>query len=233
MSHFEHREFKLKWNEHNTAKAYILTILFFRKMWYTGRRGATHCPWILEHYQDTPMALFIWRDFRIAKKRGGKVQQDYIHEVPIIFHDNLQRESCKRYDPTTSVTWRQLLRMHMNTTSTAPNAEIQDLCTLPTWDISLGSLTLPAPEAGNFVELLLLKREHFRTGSTLNETVAIDPRGKWVLVTTEWRDLRFRMEEPPPEWRAAANILNRQSRTADKAWSSSLGVGRGANNSSP
>jgi hypothetical protein len=34
-------------------------------------------------------------------------------------------------------------------------------------------------------------------------------------------------------WRAAANILNKQSRTANKAWSSSLGVGRGANNSSP
>jgi hypothetical protein len=31
----------------------------------------------------------------------------------------------------------------------------------------------------------------------------------------------------------AANILNKQSRTADKGWSSSLGVGRGANNSSP
>jgi hypothetical protein len=34
-------------------------------------------------------------------------------------------------------------------------------------------------------------------------------------------------------WRAAANILNKKSQTADKGWSSSLGVGRGANNSSP
>jgi hypothetical protein len=34
-------------------------------------------------------------------------------------------------------------------------------------------------------------------------------------------------------WRVAANILNKQSRTADKGWSSSLVVGRGANNSSP
>jgi hypothetical protein len=33
-------------------------------------------------------------------------------------------------------------------------------------------------------------------------------------------------------WRVAANILNKQSRTADKGGSSSLGVGRGANNSS-
>jgi hypothetical protein len=34
-------------------------------------------------------------------------------------------------------------------------------------------------------------------------------------------------------WRVAANILNKQSRTADKVWTSSLGVGRGANNSPP
>jgi hypothetical protein len=34
-------------------------------------------------------------------------------------------------------------------------------------------------------------------------------------------------------WRVAANILNKKSRAADKEWSSSLGVGRGANNSSP
>jgi hypothetical protein len=29
-------------------------------------------------------------------------------------------------------------------------------------------------------------------------------------------------------WRVTANVLNKQSRTADKGWSSSLGVGRGA-----
>jgi hypothetical protein len=31
-------------------------------------------------------------------------------------------------------------------------------------------------------------------------------------------------------WRVAANILNKQSRTDDNGWPSSLGVGRGANN---
>jgi len=41
------------------------------------------------------------------------------------------------------------------------------------------------------------------------------------------------MEERPPIWKAATNILNKQSRTADKGWSSSLGVGRGAAKSSP
>jgi hypothetical protein len=56
---------------------------------------------------------------------------------------------------------------------------------------------------------------------------------EWVPVTTEWRVLRLRMEERPPIWKVAANILNKQSRTANKGWSSSLGVVRGANNSSP
>jgi hypothetical protein len=34
-------------------------------------------------------------------------------------------------------------------------------------------------------------------------------------------------------WRIAANKLNMQSRTADSGWSSSLGIGRGANNPPP
>ena len=55
----------------------------------------------------------------------------------------------------------------------------------------------------------------------------------WVPVTTAWRVLRLRMEERPPIWRVAANKLNKQSRTADEVWSSSLGVGRGAKNASP
>ena len=36
------------------------------------------------------------------------------------------------------------------------------------------------------------------------------------------------MEERPPIWRVAANKSNKQLRTADKGWSSSLGVGRDA-----
>ena len=49
---------------------------------------------------------------------------------------------------------------------------------------------------------------------------------QWVPVTTAWRVLRLRIEERPPIRRVAANILNKQSRTADEGWSSSLGVGR-------
>jgi hypothetical protein len=59
------------------------------------------------------------------------------------------------------------------------------------------------------------------------------PCDNWVPPTTAWRFLRLWIEERPPIWRVAANILNKQSRTADKEWSSSLGVGRSANNASP
>jgi len=52
---------------------------------------------------------------------------------------------------------------------------------------------------------------------------------KWVPVTTAWCVLRLWMEEPPPIWRVAVNILNKLLQTADKGWSSSLGVGQGAN----
>jgi hypothetical protein len=45
--------------------------------------------------------------------------------------------------------------------------------------------------------------------------------------------LGLRMKERPPIWRAAANILNKQSRTADKVWSFRLGFGWGTKNCSP
>jgi hypothetical protein len=43
----------------------------------------------------------------------------------------------------------------------------------------------------------------------------------------------MRMEGTASSWRLAANILNKQPGTNDKGWSSSLGVGGGANNPSP
>jgi hypothetical protein len=60
-----------------------------------------------------------------------------------------------------------------------------------------------------------------------------NPCDNWVPVTTAWRVLKLRMEERPPIWRVATNILNKQSRTVDKVWFSSLGLWRGANNASP
>ena len=56
--------------------------------------------------------------------------------------------------------------------------------------------------------------------------ISFIPCDKWIPVITTWCVFRLRMEERPPMWRVAANILNKQSRTADKGWSSSLGVGR-------
>jgi len=54
-------------------------------------------------------------------------------------------------------------------------------------------------------------------------------------LTTACRVLKLRLDERPPIWRVVPNILNKQSRTADKGWPSSLGGGvwRGADNSSP
>jgi hypothetical protein len=54
----------------------------------------------------------------------------------------------------------------------------------------------------------------------------------WVPVNTAWRVLRLRMEERLPIWKVAANILNKQPRTAERGGFSGVGVGRGANNSS-
>ena len=48
--------------------------------------------------------------------------------------------------------------------------------------------------------------------------------GKWVLVTTALSFPSLRLEERPPIWRVAANILNKQSRTTDRGWSSCFGV---------
>ena len=57
-------------------------------------------------------------------------------------------------------------------------------------------------------------------------------RDKLAPVTTSRRFLRLRMEERPLIWRLAANVLNKQSRTAEKMLSSSLGGWRDAINSS-
>jgi hypothetical protein len=58
-------------------------------------------------------------------------------------------------------------------------------------------------------------------------------RDKWVPVTSTWHVSRLWMEERPPVWRVAADILNNESWTADKGWPSNLGFGQDANNFSP
>jgi hypothetical protein len=57
--------------------------------------------------------------------------------------------------------------------------------------------------------------------------------GLSVHDTTARRVLKLRMKERPPIWIVAANILTKQSRTSDKRWSPTLGVGRSAENSLP
>jgi hypothetical protein len=105
------------------------------------------------------------------------------------------------------------------------------------WDVrSLSTSVLPLLKAlhlthTRFLDIIrplctFTNWQWFSTGFTLNHVIA------WVPVTTAWHVLRLRAEEWPPIWRVAVNILNKQSRTADKGWSSSLGVGWGANNSS-
>ena len=52
------------------------------------------------------------------------IWQDYVHKVPVILYDNLQRESHTPHAPPTTVTWLQLLRKQTNTgTTTALTAE--------------------------------------------------------------------------------------------------------------
>ena len=63
--------------------------------------------------------------------------------------------------------------------------------------------------------------------SMLLNVIPVD-HTKWVPVTTTWPVLRL-----PPIWSVAANILNKQSRTAEKGWSTSLEDERCADNSSP
>jgi len=50
-------------------------------------------------------------------------------------------------------------------------------------------------------------------------------QNKWVPVTRAWYILGLRMEQPLQIWKVDANILNKQSWTADTGWYSRLGVG--------
>ena len=88
---------------------------------------------------------------------------------------------------------------------------------------------LRTPLVNGFV-CILYQRTPFPT--KVKDTNHTSVHVRWVPVTMAWRVLRLRMEERVPIWRVAANKLNKQLRTADEGWSSSLGVGRGANNAS-
>jgi hypothetical protein len=91
------------------------------------------------------------------------LEQDYIHKVPVILHDNLQRHSHKPDGPPPTVTYLQLLRKLTNSNAfPALNAETHWFTlntisrTRPNCYVSLGSLTFPANEAEVFMKLVLL-----------------------------------------------------------------------------
>jgi hypothetical protein len=52
----------------------------------------------------------------------------------------------------------------------------------------------------------------------------------WVPVTTVWRVLGLQREGTATRYAVPANILNKQLRTANKGWSSGLGLGEGLAN---
>ena len=104
---------------------------------------------------------------RMFKEMWGSVIMNFVRaglhpQSPVTLHDNLQRKALKPYGLSTSVRRLRLVRNETNTgTSTALTATSHwstrtTSRTFPACDISLGSQVLPAPEAGDFMELLLV-----------------------------------------------------------------------------
>jgi len=114
--------------------------LFFRGVKRPGR-GVDHPPHLLPRLKSRAIPLFPFLAFMAC------CRVNFTLPIPL---------------PPTSVTWLQLLRKQTNTgTPTALTAEIHCNAhaisrSLPTCDISLGSLTVPTPGAGDFAELLLI-----------------------------------------------------------------------------
>jgi hypothetical protein len=78
---------------------------------------------------------------------------------------------------------------------------------------------------------VMLRSPYYRNDNSVYVQFNV-PCDKWVPFTTALYVVRLQIEERPPIWRVAETILNKLQ-TVDKGWSSSLGAGWGANNSSP
>ena len=86
-------------------------------------------------------------------------------QISVIFHNNLQRGSHKPYGPLPqshdcscylSTFAHQHWHLHPSDCRITLNYAHKNLRAVPNCDMSIGSLKLPAPEAGNFVELILI-----------------------------------------------------------------------------
>ena len=106
--------------------------------------------------------------------------------------------SHKTYGPPNSVTWLQLLRKRTNTgTSTALIAETHCVAhttsrTRPTCGIVLGSLTLPAPQAREFVKLILLYPLPWRLSGLQGPSGRVWRRENYITVSTSYYRQRFK-----------------------------------------
>jgi hypothetical protein len=109
---------------------------------YTETKSLTHrISYVASMAILSPRINFPKRETVSSSQISAKV---YIHRFPVILHDNLQRDSHKYYGPSVSVTLLQLLCGQSKTDSSTANG------------ISLGSLKIPALEAGDFVQSILL-----------------------------------------------------------------------------
>jgi hypothetical protein len=85
--------------------------------------------------------------------------QDYIHKVPVILHESLQRESHKPDSNrviTAAMQADHNWHLHRSNCRNTLNYKHTASGTLLTCNIGLVSLTLPAPKAGEFLGLILL-----------------------------------------------------------------------------
>jgi hypothetical protein len=87
--------------------------------------GLSRCRILMTPSEIEPTTFRVVTQFlNKLRHRATPLEQDYVHKVPVILIDNLQRDSHKPYSPPTSVTWLQLLRKQSNNdTSTALTAE--------------------------------------------------------------------------------------------------------------
>ena len=116
--------------------------------------------------------------------------QDYIHKVPVILHDDRQRESHKPYGPPTSVTWLELQRMKKSTGIFVAMTRNTDLCAHDI--VHSHDLWNYLRLNGGFVELTLLFLPLFFAMTAITDLVVWDLRlsGRPVFYP-EYADSRF------------------------------------------